>query len=59
MQAIMEILAEQPLLRLYDPRLPVSIQADSSSNGLGACLLQNKQPVAYSSRSLTDTETLR
>ena len=57
MQAIKKILAEQPLLRLYDPRLPVSIQADSSSKGLGACLLQNNQPVAYVSRSLTDTET--
>ena len=32
-----------------------TIQADSSSKGLGACLLQNKQPVAYASRFLTET----
>jgi len=55
MQAITNILVEHPLLRLYGPRLPVSIPADSSSKGLGACLLQNKQPVAYASRSLTET----
>ena len=50
-------LSEKPVLKLYDPELPVTIQADSSSKGLGACLLQNYQPVAYASRALTDTES--
>ena len=35
--------------------MPV-LQCDASMNGLGACLLQNNQPVAYASRSLTTTE---
>ena len=45
------------MLKLYDPEIPVTIQADASSKGLGACLLQNSQPVAYTSRALTDTES--
>ena len=32
------------------------IQFDASKDGLGAVLLQAERPVAYSSRSLTDTE---
>ena len=51
------ILSEKPVLKLYDPELPVMIQADSSFKGLGACLLQNSQPVPYASRALTDTES--
>lgn len=54
---IKQVLSSQPLLRLYDPQLPITIQADASSTGLGATLMQNNQPVAYASRSLTDTET--
>ena len=57
MDQIKQILSDKPVLNLYDPTLPVTIQADSSSKGLGACLLQNSQPVAYASRSLTETET--
>ena len=34
----------------------VTIQCDSSQFGLGAALLQNGQPVAFSSRALTPTE---
>ena len=32
------------------------LQCDASDTGLGATLLQNGQPVAYASRSLTHTE---
>ena len=32
------------------------LQCDASDTGLGATLLQNGQPVAYASHSLTDTE---
>ena len=33
------------------------VQANASQRGLGACLLQEGQPIAFASKSLTDTET--
>ena len=48
-------------LRYYDKNLPVTVQADASVRGLGACLIQKHngedQPSAFASKSLTDTET--
>ena len=34
----------------------MTVQADASKGGLGACLLQEGEPIAYASKSLTDTE---
>ena len=48
--------ASQPL-RYYDRTKPVVVQANASQRGLGTCLLQEGQPIAFSSKSLTDTET--
>ena len=44
-------------LRYYDRTKPVVVQADASQQGLEACLLQEGQPIAFASKSLTDTET--
>ena len=48
-------------LRYYDRDLPVTVQADASLRGLGACLIQKhkgkNQPIAFASKSLTDAET--
>ena len=53
--------ANTTLLRYYDRNLPVTVQADTSLRGLGACLIQKHngedQPIAFASKSLTDTET--
>ena len=46
-----------PILRYYSLSDEVTIQSDASQTGLGAALLQNGQPVAYASRTLTDAET--
>ena len=35
----------------------MTVQADASQRGLGACLLQESEPIAYASKSLTDIET--
>ena len=47
--------------RYYDRNLPVTVQADASLRGLGACLIQKHkgedQPIAFASKSLTDAET--
>uniref|UniRef100_A0A1A7X3E1 Gypsy retrotransposon integrase-like protein 1 n=1 Tax=Iconisemion striatum TaxID=60296 RepID=A0A1A7X3E1_9TELE len=53
-------LTTTPVLTLYDPNKELRLSADASSYGLGAVLLQREseewKPVAYASRSLTETE---
>ena len=48
------------ILALYDPDANTKISADASSFGLGAVLLQQHgddwKPIAYASRSMTETE---
>ena len=43
-------------LRYYDWSKPVTLQCDASLKGLGACIIQDRQPIAFVSKSLTDTE---
>ena len=50
------ILAEDALLRYFNPTKEIMLQVDSSKDGMGVCLMQDKQPVAYKSRALTETE---
>lgn len=53
-------LTSPPVLTLYDPNKELKLSADASSYGLGAVLLQKEgeqwRPVAYASRSMTETE---
>ncbi|KAK7886269.1 hypothetical protein WMY93_025890 [Mugilogobius chulae] len=56
LQTLKKTLTQAPVLRFYDHKKPLTLQADSSKDGLGACLLQEGQPVCYASRALTDTE---
>ena len=51
-----EALSEAPLLKFFNPKEEVELQCDASERGLGACLMQQGQPVAYASRSMTETE---
>ena len=53
---VKEILSAAPVLKFFDPKEEVEIQCDASDRGLGACLMQRGQPVAYASRSMTTTE---
>ena len=48
---------EGPVLKFFDVSKPVTISCDASPTGLGAVLLQHGYPVAYASRSLTETES--
>ena len=43
-------------LKYYNRNLPLTVQADASQDGLGAALLQDGKPIAFASKSLTDTE---
>ena len=64
-QSIKHMISSTPVLKYYDVASETTIQCDASEAGLGATLLQNKQPVAFASRSLerlrsgtiTDTNT--
>ena len=44
-------------LRYYGWSKPVTLQCDASLKGLGACIIQDRQPIAFASKSLMDTET--
>ena len=44
------------LLRYYDPSKKSTIQVDASSRGLGEALIQEGKPIAFASKSLTETE---
>ena len=45
------------MLRFFDGTQETTLQCDATSFGLGAMLLQKRQPVAYASRALTEPET--
>ena len=53
---VQQLVTEAPVLAFYDPSKELLIQCDASQSGLGAVLLQNGKPLAYSSRALTPTE---
>jgi len=42
-----------PVLRYFDPKLPLTLSVDASQKGLGAVILQEGKPIAYASRALT------
>ena len=50
------LVTSQPVLKYYDVNEEVTLQCDASEKGLGAALLQNGQPVAFASRTLSPTE---
>ena len=50
------VLSSAPVLLFYDTSLPTTLQVDASKDGLGACLMQQGQPVAYTSRALSNSE---
>ena len=45
------------VLQYYNPQKDLTIQTDASEYGLGAALVQDEKPIAFASKSLTDTET--
>ena len=48
--------AQNRSLKFYDRSKPLKVQADASKDGLGATLLQDDQPIAFASKSLSDAE---
>lgn len=56
MATLKTVLSSLPVLRLFDVSKPVLVSVDASPVGLGAVLVQDGQPVAFSSTTLTPTQ---
>ena len=55
-ERLKELVTNAPTLKFYDVNKPVTLSVDASSEGIGAVLLQEGQPVAYGSRALSDCQ---
>ena len=54
---VTEAISSTNSLQYFDGTKPVTIQVDASSRGLGATLFQDKGPIEYRSKLLTETES--
>ena len=52
-QELKRLITHSPVLKFFDPHKPTTISVDASSKGIGAVLLQEDNPIAYASKSLT------
>ena len=55
-KAVKNAITTATRLKFFDPKLLTTVQCDASSQGLGAVIMQNGQPIAFASRALTQTE---
>ena len=55
--SVKETIATAATLAYFNSSKPVINQTDASKRGVGATLLQDGRPVAYASKSLTETES--
>ena len=55
-ESVKQAVTSAPILRYFSSSEPVEGQGDASANGIGFVLMQNGQPVSYSSRALTTSE---
>ncbi len=49
-------MANEPVRRIFDPQLKCELHTDASTVGIGAILMQDKHPIGYFSRRLSDAE---
>ena len=56
LQEINNLICKEMLLHYYDPSKKSVIQVDASSRGLEAALIEEGKPIAFASKSLTETE---
>ena len=49
-----QLITREPVLRYFEKTKEVTLQCDASDSGLGAVIMQQGQPVAFSPRALTN-----
>jgi hypothetical protein len=52
-----ELISQSPVLAFFDHNKPVTLECDASKHGIGAAIMQDGRPVAYTSKTLTQTES--
>jgi transposase InsO family protein len=55
-EKIKSLISEAPTLMLYDPKVEVTLTADSSSHSIGAVALQEGRPLEFAAKSLTECQ---
>ena len=55
-ETINQLVTQHPVLKYYDLNEEVTLQCDAKETDLGIALLPKEQPVAFASRTLTQTE---
>lgn len=55
-QGLRARLTKAPVLAYFVKAIPLTLSVDASQKGVGAVLLQNGHPIAYSLRSLTEVQ---
>lgn len=53
---VKQVITKSPVLAYFDSQKPLYIECDASMNGVGAAIMQDGRPVAYASKTLTQTE---
>ncbi|GFR91547.1 transposon Ty3-I Gag-Pol polyprotein [Elysia marginata] len=56
-EKIKSLIQKEMTLSYYDPNKATVLEVDSSLTGIGAALLQDEKPIAFASKSMTDTES--
>ena len=51
-----ELISKATALCYYDPSLPVTLQVDALEDAIGGVILQQDQPVCFTSHTLSNTE---
>ena len=54
---VKQLVTQAPVFAYYSPHKELVIQCDASSRKLGAAVMQEEQPLACASQTLTDRET--
>uniref|UniRef100_A0A2A4K615 RNA-directed DNA polymerase n=1 Tax=Heliothis virescens TaxID=7102 RepID=A0A2A4K615_HELVI len=57
LKSLIDEITKSPVLAHYNPNIPLVLSVDSSKSALGAVILQNNKPIAYSSKTLTTTQS--